>query len=207
MILRSLLLVGAVCVAAPAFAADKENRFAPHGVGLVTCEQFLKGVEERKENWLVVGGWLEGYMSAINQLSPDTFDIAPWQSTESLVALIRHNCENNKERRFFDIVSSMMNFLKDKRLKESTQRIIAESGDKKLAVYTSVMKDVQDELIKRKILQGTADGQFGPKTKAALEQFQKEQNIEATGLPDQQTLWRLLAQSQDKKPEPKKTGG
>lgn len=207
MILRSLLLIGAVALATPAVAADNQNRFAPHGVGLVTCEQFLKGVEERKENWLVVGGWLEGYMSAINQLSPDTFDIAPWQSTESLVALIRHNCENNKERRFFDIVNSMMNFLKDNRLKESTQRIITESGEKKIAVYTSVMKDVQEELIKRKVLEGAADGQFGPKTKAALEQFQKEQNIEVTGLPDQQTLWRLLAQAQDKTPDEKKSGG
>lgn len=192
-ILRAVLLFALMAASLPAVAADLKGRFAPKGAGQVTCDQFLKAIEAHKENGILTVGWLEGFLTAINQGLPQTFDIAPWQSSDSMVGLIKHNCEKNKEQRFLAVVASLIDFLKSTRLQEASEMIIAESGDKKIAVYKSVMKDVQNKLIEKGHLSGSADGQFGPKTKTAIEAFQQSQGLEATGLPDQSTLWRLLA--------------
>jgi hypothetical protein len=77
MSVRALMLVSLLLAASPVFAADSTNRFALRGVGLADCEHFLKAMKERKENVLVAGGWLEGYITAVNQFTPNTFDIAP----------------------------------------------------------------------------------------------------------------------------------
>ena len=194
---RVLLLTSALVATAftPGYlkAADSSGHFALRGVGLATCEQFLQASEERQENILLAGGWLEGYMTAVNQLMPKTFDIAPWQNTDTVLALVKHNCERNRDQRFFAVVTAMIQFLAENRLQEQSDRVLAEADGQRVAVYAEVMRDVQQRLIDEGLLQGNADGQFGSKTRAALQEFQKKENIQVTGLPDQVTLWRLLS--------------
>jgi hypothetical protein len=192
MTVRILILVGLLFAASPVFAADSTNRFALRGAGLASCEQFLKAMQERQENVLVAGGWIEGYITAVNQQTPDTFDIAPWQSTQVLLGLVSRNCERNPKAGFFQIVDSMMNFLKETRLRSQSERVLVESGTNKFYLYRETMKDVQQKLIGLGFLSGGADGQYGPNTRTALEAFQKAQQIEPTGIPDQDTLFRLL---------------
>jgi hypothetical protein len=195
--MRVLLLTGALVAAATApahvGAADSSGHFALRGVGLATCEQFLQAAEERQENVLLAGGWLEGYMTAINQLMPETFDIAPWQNTDTILALVKHNCERNKDQRFFMVVSAMVEFLAENRLREQTERILAETDEHRVTIYVDILKNVQQTLIDKGLLEGSADGQFGARTRAALKAYQEKENIQVTGLPDQVTLWRLLS--------------
>jgi hypothetical protein len=194
---RVLLLTSALVATAvaPGYlkAADSSGHFALRGVALATCEQFLQALEERQENVLLAGGWLEGYMTAVNQLMPKTFDIAPWQNTDTVLALVKHNCERNREQRFFAVVTAMIEFLAQNRLQEQSDRLLAEADGQRVMIYGQIMRDVQKRLIDKGLLQGNADGQFGAKTKAALQEFQKKENIQVTGLPDQVTLWRLLS--------------
>lgn len=187
-----LLLLGLIIAATPAAAADSQKRFAPRGVGLANCEQFLKALNERQENVYLIGGWIEGYVSAVNQLTPGLFDAVPWQSTESLVALVKQNCQQNPKERFFTVINSMIAFFSQEGLKESSPRIIAEAGGKKIAIYQATMREIQQKLVDKGYLKGAPDGQFGPKTKTALEAYQKAEKLQVTGLPDQMTLWRLL---------------
>ncbi len=193
-LLLTSALVAAAAAPAPVGAADSSGHFALRGVGLATCEQFLQAAGERQENILLAGGWLEGYMTAINQLMPETFDIAPWQNTDTILALVKHNCERNREQRFFAVVTAMVEFLAENRLKQQSDRVLAEADGQRVALYAEVMKSVQQKLISKGHLQGSADGQFGAKTKAALQEFQKKENLQVTGLPDQVTLWRLLSE-------------
>jgi hypothetical protein len=194
---RVLLLTSALVATAftPGYlkAADSSGHFALRGVALATCEQFLQALQERQENVLLAGGWLEGYMTAVNQLMPKTFDIAPWQNTDTILALVKHNCERNREQRFFAVVTAMIEFLAQNRLQEQSDRVLAEADGQRVMIYGQIMRDVQQRLIDKGLLQGNADGQFGAKTKAALQEFQKKENIQVTGLPDQVTLWRLLS--------------
>jgi hypothetical protein len=193
MTVRTFMLVGMLLAASPVFAADSADRFALRGAGLAKCEQFLKALQERQENVLVAGGWIEGYITAVNQFTPETFDIAPWQSTQVLLGLVSRNCERNPQANVFQIVDSMRNFLHPNRLLAQSERILAEAGTNKFYLYQETMKDVQQKLIDQGFLTGVADGQFGPKTSAALEAFQKAKQIEPTGLPDQNTLFQLLS--------------
>jgi hypothetical protein len=208
--LRVLLLTSALVATAATpghlIAADSSGHFALRGVALATCEQFLQASEERQENILLAGGWLEGYMTAVNQLMPKTFDIAPWQNTDTILALVKHNCERNRDQRFFAVVTAMIEFLANTRLQEQSDRVVAEADGQRVAIYREIMRNVQQHLIDKGLLQGNADGQFGAKTKAALQEFQKKENLQVTGLPDQVTLWRLLS-DEAAPPAPAPSGG
>ena len=53
------------------------------------------------------------------------------------------------------------------------------------------IRQVQQALDQKGLDAGRADGKLGPRTKHALNQFQKKQGLRATGSPDDQTLAAL----------------
>jgi hypothetical protein len=57
------------------------------------------------------------------------------------------------------------------------------------------VKQAQEDLQKAGFYHGDADGLMGPQTKAAIEAFQKKNNLPVTGEPDDKTLERLKAPS------------
>ena len=48
-------------------AADRSNKFAMKGAGLVTCENYLKARAEKLPSYPNFAGWTMGYITAINQ--------------------------------------------------------------------------------------------------------------------------------------------
>ncbi len=193
--IRALLIAGACLAACPALAADNQGRAAPKGWGLASCQQFLDQAKESEENVIRIGSWLEGYISAANVYSEDTYDLAPWQDPVYLLNIIGRNCQNAPEERFIRVVHAYVQYLAQGRLKERDDVLIATSGENRRPVYKSVLIDVQEAL-------GiTADGVFGPGTKSALEEYQKANNLPQTGLPDSLTIERLLIASQQQ-PQP-----
>lgn len=180
--------------AAPA-TADVGGQFAVRGGGLVTCEQYLKAVEGKSIDWAMLGGWIDGYLSATNQHLPETFDVAPWQTTEVLISLIKNNCEQEPKRPFFTVVAAMANGLREHRLTQPSTRATVRAGDKAMSIYETTLGQVQAALAKKGLYQGAADGHWSDATQAALTAFQKQQGFEASGLPDQRTLWALIGPS------------
>ncbi len=55
----------------------------------------------------------------------------------------------------------------------------------------NLVRMLQQTLTNRGFLVGDPDGKWGPKTKEALEEFQRSQNLPASGQIDQPTLARL----------------
>lgn len=53
------------------------------------------------------------------------------------------------------------------------------------------LRAAQEALKKHGMYEGEVDGIMGPKTRAAIQEFQKNEGLEATGRLDQQTLSRL----------------
>lgn len=59
------------------------------------------------------------------------------------------------------------------------------------ALSANQVRDLQRELSSRGYDPGDVDGQWGPRTQQALRQFQQDQNLIASGRPDQRTLAAL----------------
>jgi len=71
-----------------AHAADLQSRYAVKGAGRANCSLYVKAADEQSKLYPQFVGWLEGYFSAINQFTPDTYDIAPFVDLNVLVNLI-----------------------------------------------------------------------------------------------------------------------
>ncbi len=175
------------------FAASKAGNFAVKGIGSDRCSSYVKAAEAKSPLLDVFAGWIEGHLTATNLYRPDTFDIAPWQATRLLMALIYAHCQNNPDQRLYEAVQNLEAVLARSRLATKSEVVeIDEGGGRKLALYHEIVKRAQQALIDRGFLEGRADGKFGPKTRAALEAFQEKEGLKKTGVPDQETLYKLL---------------
>ena len=172
-------------------AADRSNKFAMKGAGLVTCENYLKARAEKLPSYPNFAGWTMGYITAINQRGFETFDVAPWQSIEILMTLLEAFCKRNLEQRFGLAVMALTNSLLKGRISENSPVVTTGEADLKVSLYQAVLRKIQLALAERGHYQGATDGACSDATRTAIEAFQNAENISATGLPDQRTLYQL----------------
>lgn len=173
-------------------AADKEGNFAVEGAGLASCENFVAERAKKSNVYWMFGGWLDGYVTAINQFAPDTYDITPWETTDLLTALIENHCKQNPNHNFFFVANALAGRLMEERLQSKSPPVEAKAGNQSTMVYQETLRRAQQALKDRGHYSGTIDGLYGPQTQKALETFQQKQGLQVTGLPDQLTLLRLL---------------
>ena len=199
--MRHLILILAAVLASPAFAQGSDKQFAIKGAGLQTCGAFLDSADARSDDLSLYAGWIDGFISAQNQHLPETFDIAPWQTTGTLVSLVRSVCQQvGREARFMDAAVGMINALTPQRLTEPSEPTAIDMGTSRTVIYEAVVRQAEQALSDRGIDPGPVDGTFDDATSQALATFQRDRGIPVTSLPDQQTLFALLLQS-DAAPE------
>lgn len=177
---------------APAAAADREGVFAVEGVGQTACREYVQARQAKSSKYYNYGGWIEGYLSAYNQVSEDTYDITPFEGIDLIAALVNGFCQANPDAPFFQAIASMVRELRVHRLKERSEPITVEADGKSVKLYTIVLERAQRALKEAGFYDGAIDGAYGPNTRQALEAFQADRGIEQSGLPDQVTLLRLL---------------
>ena len=175
-----------------ALAADSDNRFAMKGAGFLPCQAYLSARENRTSAYYMIGGWVEGYISAHNRYAADTYDITSFESLELLLAVIETHCEANPGHRLHGVVNSMLVALAPHRLRQESPRVQVTEGARKTALSRETIRRVQAKLAARGLYNNEVDGRFTEATKAALMAFQSDLEFEMTGFPDQTTLWRLL---------------
>jgi hypothetical protein len=190
--IRWLVLAALLLIVPRAHAADGEGRFSIRGAGLLTCDIYVKEREQHSEIYYMIGGWLDGYITALNQFAPDTYDITSFESTELLTYLIDDFCRKNPKDRLFSVVNSIFLKLKKDRLRTGSILVTVKVGDRQVQLYREVLRRVQEQLKHRGLYQGQVDGEFEPQTQKSIASFQRQQKLNPTGFPDQKTLWRLL---------------
>jgi hypothetical protein len=189
-----LLVAAAAALAAlPALAADKDGAFVPKGVGLDSCKVVNEVAQKQPNDLALLASWFDGYITAVNTMSQNLYDVAPWQEPRTIVSLVLQHCSQNPDDKIANVAPKLVEFLAPGRLETRSNVVDAKVGDKTVKIYAAVLKKAQEALIKEGHLSGAADGSFGPKTRAALEAFQQKNSITKTGLPDQETLFRLFA--------------
>lgn len=189
----SLVILG---VLAPGFlqAMDAEGNFAIKGAGATSCEQYTQALEAEARELYLFAGWIDGYLTGVNQFQEQTFDTSPWQTTELLAQLLGQYCQRNPEVQFMFAATQMLRSMFPARLRTSSEPVEMESDANTAFLYKTVLQRVQEALAERGHDVAT-DGAFGPQTERALEAFQRDNEIAVTGLPDQRTLLVLLKES------------
>ena len=194
--LAAYALVLAATYASPVWAAQADGAFAVDGIGIWTCQRFIDEKAKNSNYYFMFGGWIDGYLTAINAYSSDTYDLTSWETTDLLLALIERNCKERLDEPFIAMVRGLANKLKETRLTENSPVVDASVGGKTIKLYKATVERLQQALLDGGYFAGGVDGQFGPNTQTAIEAFQAAKNIPVTGLPDQITLLALLRPAQ-----------
>jgi hypothetical protein len=189
---RALALVVLMLVSTVAHGADGRGMFSVKSVGTVNCQRYLDARKEQGKEYLLFAGYVSGHITAYNQLSPETFDILPWQSVETILGMLASFCDKNPDRNFAVAVIELIKILRPNRLKSTSELVEVRTQHGSIQIYRETLRRVQTQLVKLGHYQGSVDGEFGPKTRRGLEQFQTAKGLKKTGLPDQQTLFSLL---------------
>ena len=162
------------------------------GAGFLPCKVYILERERRSNVYYMIGGWLEGYLSAYNKYAEDTFDVTSFESLELLLLVLENHCKSNPTDRLYGVIDAMVDKLQPTRIKKSSKRVLIKEGDRKTALYRETIRRIQQALKARGLYKGEIDGRFTEQVKSAIIAFQSDLGFEMTGFPDQTTLWRLL---------------
>lgn len=182
----------ALVLSGSTLAADSAGKFAVKGAGITRCSHYVTQVDEKKSEFYVYAGWIEGYLSGVNGYQKDTFDIAPWQNTKLLALMLAAHCRENPQESFAQAVRRMTEALFPRRLREQSEMLLARSGNKGIRLYRAVVEQVQLALADRGLYSGQTDGEYDKNTREAVLAYQKKEKLEENGLPDAATLLRLF---------------
>ncbi|GMR22524.1 MAG: hypothetical protein BMS9Abin37_0880 [Acidobacteriota bacterium] len=191
--MRAFSLIALLAVGSFASAADKDGLFSIRGAGLLTCQTFVQEREAASDAYVMIGGWLDGYVTALNELSLETFDVVPYESTELLTILINRHCKDNPTDLLFAVTNNLLARLFDDRLKISSPHVDIRVELDQTRLYTDTIVRIQASLATKGLLDDEATGQWSIATQNALAEYQKSIGMNSsTGFPDQATLWSLL---------------
>lgn len=189
-----MLLASWLGAAAAAQAADAEKRFAIKGVGVAKCSTFVQAYDQRANDGFLFAGWLTGFITVLNQHVPETFDLAPWQTTDVLMLLMRDLCGQKPDEQFYRVAGGLVGLLSKDRLQTLSEPVEMHNKEHRTTLPKEVVRRVQERLKALDLYKGSLDGSYGSGMQKALEAFQKQNKLTETGIPDQQTLVRLMYQ-------------
>lgn len=181
----------ALCMTGAASAGDAEGRYAVKGVGIMPCQMFIEQAQQGTPQAAAVVSWLRGYISGVNMMIDNTYDLVTWQDG-IMPNLLASTCSQMPQQPVAVAAAQLIQILGPGRLTTAEQPEEITVGEQKRLLYPSVIRGMQQAL-KDKGQTITVDGDFGPGTQSALRSFQTANGIEATGFPDPRTMIALFA--------------
>ena len=175
---------------------EPASRFAVKGRGLASCEAMTTAFQQQSPERLAFAGWINGYLTGLQQAEPDTFDLAPWQPTDFLIRYTLGYCAQNPDRPYFAAVATLVRALRAFRLTAPSDLIQLQAEGRQVRFYQETLRQVEARLNDLGLAEVDADGTFTTETFAALKTFQGQHDLAATGLPDLETLLALFAADQ-----------
>lgn len=175
-------------------AADKNKNFAAKGLAALPCATFVEERIKLSKTYEEAMAWLTGFISASNYLTPDTYDVAPWQSADLLSSLLAAHCVNNPEESFFHATDKLLNSISKDRLRTISEIKTFTVGDHRLNMYKDIVFRIQSALKEKGHLKVRwPTGDYDEFTIVAMKAFQAENKLGITGVPDQQSLFLLFS--------------
>ena len=182
----TLVVLAILAFGMPAMAVDSTGDYRIKGLGLQACADFLRSKNSQDQGlYILVRSWVNGYLTAVNTLRPQTYDVAGNATIGSISGWLERFCEANPGSRLETAVTNLVAALTPNRLTEKPKQPA-------VAIDRPTLSRVQQALKDRGLYEGSVDGLFGPGTQRAIAAFQRTQGLPITGEPDQGTLARLL---------------
>lgn len=190
----ALILCMGMTMQMPAHAAAAKGEFGVKGIGASDCATAVREYKGGTPNAMMYGGWLYGYITALNQTTPDTFDVVAWQDLNTLSNFVVEYCSKNPKVSFAQAVFNMTAALKPKRLKTVSSPVRISRNGKSFMMYGEVINRMAQALAAKGYFKGSigAPPSFSDELARALLQFQTKSSLPPTGEPDQVTLFRLF---------------
>ncbi|MBS1301619.1 hypothetical protein [Loktanella sp. SALINAS62] len=188
MSLRALSVL-AVLLPAPAFAADANGEFAVDGIGRTTCAALTEAADTQDARTVTAfGSWASGFLTATAALSPNTYDMTPWQSEGLILSQMESFCRDNPDMPFVNALGRLAQLLARTKLTEASDLVVLTADGESTQSYRAVLDGMRDTLTD--LDYDVAEGEDG--LMAAISAFQADNDLETTGLPDQRTLLALF---------------
>lgn len=192
--LRRLCIAATLTLATPAFATDDEGLFAVDGIGAASCDNFLTAVAERDTSRVDLDrfiGWTDGFITGMNVLSSDTFDLTPWQSIDVILLQMQAFCTENPETPYVNGLGQLVSVLSENRVETSSEMVQIRVGDQAVFLYEQTIADIHAALTAQGYTDLGPSDSFTEALGQGLQAFQADQGLTVTGLPDQPTLLAL----------------
>ena len=193
---KQLTLACSLFIVTPVYSADSDGAYAIEGAGIASCTHFLESAKKQDNSYFIFGGWIEGYFSASNQHTSNTFDLSPWQSTPLLLKITESICTQKPDLKFHQVISSIAMDMTNQRLDHGGKFIPISEGSTNYVFQEEVIVRMKQVLKDKGLYDGNIDGEYDDPTKKAIKQFQKVAGQPETGLPEQGTLYELFKPKQ-----------
>ena len=114
--LRQLLMLAALLLAAPLQARDFEDNYAVYGAGAQPCSTYLIAIDKggSEEDFFV--DWVIGYMSAFNLIMPETYNILGESDFPTAQRWLQDHCRKYPRELFINAVARLTEILYPTRL-------------------------------------------------------------------------------------------
>lgn len=174
-------------------AADAKGNFAVNGIGATSCAETVGAIQHghaavRAE----LSSWLMGYITALNRVDHNTFDIMAIQSPVAVTNLVLNVCSKNSKDNVEGVTNSILKLFSSIKLTKSSSLMTVSFDGKSVNIRKNTMKKLQEFLKKHKFLNGPADGNYGTETQAAIKSFQAHEKLLVNSLPDAETVIQAL---------------
>jgi hypothetical protein len=197
LMVTSVLLVAFLAIPPGSGAADKNGKYAVRGVGSSKCGQMVSSIDSkdqnvRKDAVLLYTSWLNGYLSYVDRVEKETYDIIPLADSTHLLAVIVGQCRSHTDTLVESISAQVVGVLSKAKITSESPIVALTVGDQKGSFRKATLIALQNKLIALRHFKGKADGEFGTDSQKALRAFQKAEKLKDTGFPDTDTLMRAL---------------
>ncbi len=173
-------------------SADDNGQFAIDGAGAQQCKVYTNAWEQNSRDAYVFIGWLDGYVSGQNQANNQTFDLTPWQTSETMASLVYKACKNTPDDSFLLATIKVLRFLAPTKQSAQTALIKVEVEGQSVYLYQQTIDAIHKKLNSLEYLANSDNKTFNTKSQSALKKFQEKNGLPATGFPDQKSLIMLL---------------
>ena len=185
-----MLAVLAAAATVSASARDSDGLFAVKGVGALNCAAYTRAAEAGNQELAQYSGYLAGYVSAYNEHQPETFDLLPWQSMETLMLIMLRRCRQVPDASFGVAVTEMARYFDGHKLEKLAERIRLSGAEGSIELFEPVVADVRAALEQR--------GYATDDLYTSLQQFRRDQHLPPATDNMQTALLSLLYTTADR---------